>query len=110
MVLNLANAKILEYRSSCSGDFIHKIISLSSYSLVSLTLVSCLPPFAPFPFPLSPHSHGLPLLLYSLLLSDFLCRYYSLNYPPHALTKLYSILKKIFHCFFITVILYCCDS
>jgi hypothetical protein len=35
--------------------------------------------------PLSPH----PLVL---LLSAFLCLYYSLNSPPHALNKLYSIL------------------
>ena len=36
--------------------------------------------------------HGQPLLLYSLPLSAFLCLYYPLNSPPHALNKLYSIL------------------
>ena len=37
-------------------------------------------------------SHGQPLLLlYSLLLSAFLCLYYSLNSPPHALNKLYTV-------------------
>jgi hypothetical protein len=48
----------------------------------------------PFTSPLSPCSHGWPLLLYSLLLSAFFCLYYSLNSPFHALNKLYSILKK----------------
>jgi hypothetical protein len=48
----------------------------------------------PFPSLLSPGGHGRPLLLYSLPLSAFLCLYYSLNSPPHALNKLYSILKK----------------
>ena len=43
-----------------------------SYSLVSLTLASCLPPLSPFPSPLSPHGHGWPLLPYSLPLSAFL--------------------------------------
>ena len=60
--------------------------------------------FSPLPLPplLSPSLHSLPaflhvvvqpLLLYSLL-SAFLCFCYSLNSPPHALNKLYSILKK----------------
>jgi cytochrome c biogenesis protein ResB len=48
----------------------------------------------PIPFPTSPCGHGQPLLLYFLLLSDFLCLCYSLNSPPHALNKLYSIKKK----------------
>jgi hypothetical protein len=70
-------------------------------------LLSCfpsvfLPPplLSPFLSPsLSSHAHGWPLLLYSstslLFLSAFLCLYYPLNSPPHALNKLYSIL---YHC------------
>jgi hypothetical protein len=44
---------------------------------------SCAPP---------PRVHGRPLLLYSPLLSAFLCLYYPLNSPPHALNKHYSML------------------
>ena len=51
-----------------------------------------MPPLSPFPSSLSPHGHGQPLLLYSLLLSAFLCLYNPLSSPPHALNKLYSIL------------------
>ena len=59
-------------------------------SLVSLTLLLLLAPHS-LP-PLNPCGHGQPLFLYSLLLSAFLCLYYSLNSPPPALNKLYSIL------------------
>jgi hypothetical protein len=55
-------------------------------SLLPLALLSpplSLPPLC---------GHGWPLLLYSLPLSAFPCLYYSLNSPPHALNKLYSML------------------
>lgn len=70
-----------------------------------LSCLSCplAPPLASCHSPLFLHSllpslhvamAGLPLLLYSLLLSAFLCLYCPLNSPPHALNKFYSILKK----------------
>ena len=51
----------------------------------SLTLASLSCPLASplseFPSPLSPRGHGLPLLIYSLQLSAFLCLYYPLSSP-----------------------------
>jgi hypothetical protein len=44
-----------------------------------------------FYYPFSPHGHGQPLFLYSLL-SALLCLHYSLNSHPHAINRLYSIL------------------
>jgi hypothetical protein len=61
----------------------------------ALSLLLSLHPLVPFPlslFPPSSRAHGQPLLFYSLFLSAFLCLYYPLNSPPHALNKLYSIL------------------
>ena len=66
------------------------VASYSCFPLASL-LPSWAFPFLP-PFPHSPRGHGQLLLS---LLSAFLCLYYPLNSPPHALNKLYSIL---YHC------------
>jgi hypothetical protein len=69
------------------------LLAPSSLSLLLLLLsLGPLFPLSPFPSPLSPCGHSWPLHLYSLLLSAFLCLYYSLNSPPHALNKLCSIL------------------
>ena len=66
-------------------------VDLAHYKWAACTLLSLLhlAPLSPFPVPLSPHGHGQPPLLYSLLLSAFLCLYYSLNSPPHALSRLF---------------------
>ena len=56
---------------------------------LSLLFSSSLAFLVSFSSPISPCGHGWPLLL-SFLLSAFLCLYYSLNSPPHALDKLYS--------------------
>ena len=65
---------------------------LKNGALASCSLAPSWSPSLPIPFPLSPRGHGQPLLLYSLLLSAFLCLCYPLNSPPRALNKLYSIL------------------
>ena len=60
-------------------------------SPLSLTLLfSCLLPLSL----LSLCGHGWPCLLYSLLLSAFLCLCYPLNSPPYALNKSYSIIYQ----------------
>jgi hypothetical protein len=64
----------------------------ATWPLLSLLCSCLLAPCSPFPSPISPHGHGWPLLLYSLLLSAFFCLCYPFNSPPHALNKLYSIL------------------
>ena len=58
-------------------------------SSLSYSLDSC-----PLCFSLFPRGLGRPLRLYSLLFSAFFCLCYSLNSPPHALNKLYSILYR----------------
>jgi hypothetical protein len=57
--------------------------------LPSLTLTSL-----PFPSPFSSCGHRWSLLLYSLLLSAFLCLSYPLSSPLHALHKLYFMLYR----------------
>jgi hypothetical protein len=59
------------------------VLFLTSYPLA---------PSLPIPLPLSPCGHGWPPLLYSLLLSAFLCLCYPLNSPPHSPNNLYSML------------------
>lgn len=65
------------------GSLIQAEVFVSKVLKCSLTILplALLFPLSPVPFPLSPSGHGQPLLLYSLLLSDFLCLYYSLNSP-----------------------------
>jgi hypothetical protein len=73
-------------------------LSCSLVSLPLLPLTCLLPPSLPIPspppltHPTPSHGHGWPPCVYSLLLSAFLCLCYSLNSPPHALNKFYSIL------------------
>ena len=79
-----------------AGPYVYGVsfsLPFSASATLLCLLLSCSPSL-PIPFPslLSPHGHGRPLLLYSLLLSAFLCLCYSVNSPPHALNKLYSIL------------------
>jgi hypothetical protein len=64
--------------------------SLTLLPLLSLSFAPCSPSI-PILFP-PPRTHGCSLLLYSLPLSSFLCLYYPLNSPPHALNKLYTTL------------------
>ena len=80
---------LTHYKRGCLPPPPSLDLLLSSFSLPFLG--SSLPP-SPISFSLSPCVHGQPLLLYSLPLSAFLCLYYPLNSPPHALNKLYSIL------------------
>jgi hypothetical protein len=75
----------LYFNKGVFGSYKNGISSLAS--LLHLAL------FVPFPSPLSPRGHGPPLLLYSLLSASTAL----LNSPPHALNKLYSILKKSYH-------------
>ena len=58
----------------------------------SLPCLLPLAPLSPHSSPISSRGHGQPPLLYSLPLSTFLCLNCSLNSPPHALNKLYSML------------------
>jgi hypothetical protein len=75
----------------------YSAIKNNEFALILLPHSCLLPPFPlylPIPFtPLSMWS-GLASALHSLLLSVFLCLYYSLNSPPHNLNKFYSILEE----------------
>ena len=79
---------LAQYKRGClpsplSLTLLHSFLSFASCPL--------LPHLSPLPCPLSLCGHGQPPLIYSLLFSASLCFYYSLNSPPHALNKVYSI-------------------
>jgi hypothetical protein len=83
-----SQVSLTHYKRGCLPPLPSCLLFSCSPAPLLPSWVLSFPPPLPIPFPLSPHGHGQPLLLYSLPLSAFLCL-------STLLTKLYSI---PYHC------------